>query len=197
MLIPQYLILAVMVSIGIFPGFYFGLLFHPLLSFLPQTATSVGNLFVPITGTLSGIGLYALIFIGLSLLIYFIRVQVSARRPVETGPTWGCGYIAPDARMQYTGKSFSKSMGKLLDFIVLENKRYREIPVSQVFPETRKHSSHYIDFFEIRIFNRITERIVFSMNYFKFIQNGKTQAYVLYGLFFILIIFLGTIFKFM
>ena len=33
------------------------------------------------------------------------------------------------------------------------------------------------------------------MNYFQFVQNGKTQAYVLYGVFFILLIFLGTLLK--
>ena len=33
--------------------------------------------------------------------------------------TWGCGYTIPSSRMQYTGKSYSKSLGKLLNFIVL------------------------------------------------------------------------------
>ncbi len=117
-------------------------------------------------------------------------------QPEEIKPTWGCAYIAPNPRMQYTGKSFSKTLGKLLGFILIENKRYQEIPVDQTFPSTRKHSSHYIDFFETRIINGTTERLVHSMNYFQFIQNGKTQAYVLYGIFFIVLIFLGTLFNF-
>ena len=98
--------------------------------------------------------------------------------------------------MQYTGKSFSKTLGKLLGFIVTEKKKFNELTTQEIFPKTRTHSSHYIDFFEHNIIHRITDRLLHSLNYFQFIQNGKTQMYVLYGVFFIIIVFLGTLFNF-
>jgi hypothetical protein len=110
-------------------------------------------------------------------------------------PTWGCGYLSPSARMQYTGKSFSKSLGKLLNFIVLEKKNYKEIQPNEIFPAGRKHSSHYNDFFVLKIFDGIVDRLLYSMNFFQFIQNGKIQMYILYGVFFIVLVFLGTVFK--
>jgi hydrogenase-4 component B len=196
MLLPQYFIVAIMISIGVFPGFYFNMVLKTISGFLPS-GTLAGSPGIDLAiGTVSDIGLYSFIFIGLMAAIYFIRMYFTGRQISEYKPTWGCAYISPNPRMQYTGKSFSKTLGKLLGFILIENKRYHEIPINETFPLQRKHSSHYIDFFETRIINGITERLVYSMNYFQFIQNGKTQAYVLYGVFFIVLIFLGTLFKF-
>jgi hypothetical protein len=94
--------------------------------------------------------------------------------------------------MQYTGKSFSKTLGKIFGVVVTEKKKYTELTAGEIFPITRTHSSHYIDFFESNIFDNIINRLLHSMSYFGFIQNGRIQMYVLYGVFFILLIFLGT-----
>jgi hypothetical protein len=37
--------------------------------------------------------------------------------------------------------------------------------------------------------------LVYSVNYFKFIQNGRIQSYVWYGIVFMLAIFMLTIFN--
>ena len=195
MLLPQYLIVAIMLFIGIFPGFCFKIVLKSINAFMPTTQVTDFIFINPLMNTISDVGLYSFIFIGLIAVVYFIRVRLTSRKPAEIRPTWGCAYIAPSPKMQYTGKSFSKTLGKLLDFILIENKRYEEIPVTETFPPQRKHSSHYVDFFETRLFNGILVRIVHSLNYFQFIQNGKTQAYVLYGIFFIVLIFLGTMFN--
>ena len=97
--------------------------------------------------------------------------------------------------MQYTSKSFSKSLGKLLYFIILEKKKYKEIAPDEIFPVQRRYSSHYNDFFVTRIFDGIVGRLLYSLNYFQFIQNGKIQLYILYGILFIVVVFLGTIFN--
>ncbi|MCW3091352.1 MAG: hypothetical protein JWP81_2421 [Ferruginibacter sp.] len=196
MLLPQYFILVVMLSIGLFPQFYFSIAHQIVLSLVP--ATSLATLPIPnsFLNSIAATGQFSIVFLLLMTLIFYIRKRVSLQRNIVTGPTWGCGYIAPTARIQYTGKSFSKSLGKLFNFIVLEKKKYREIAGDDIFPVKRKHSSHYKDLFVIKIFNTIVDRLLFSMNYFKFIQNGKIQTYILYGIFFIVIVFLGTIFKF-
>ena len=196
MRLPQYFILLIMLSIGMFPQFYFSVI-NEIVSRSIPAASSAGNL-IPssLLNSISAIGKYLMLFIVLLILIYVIRKSLSRRRPVAIGLTWGCGYAAPTAHLQYTGKSFSKSLGKLLNFIILEKKKYKEISAGEIFPAERKHSSHYIDFFVTRIFNGIADRLLYSMNYFQFIQNGKIQMYILYGIFFIVLVFLGTIFKF-
>jgi hydrogenase-4 component B len=196
MRLPQYFILIIMLSIGLFPQFYFSVVNEIVLKFIP--IASSGNMLIPssILNSISSIGKFAMIFILLIALIFFIRKSLSRKHSVTLGPTWGCGYIAPASGMQYTGKSFSKSLGKLLNFIVLEKKKYKEISTAEIFPEGRKYSSHYKDLFVTKFFDVIIDRLLYSMNYFQFIQNGKIQMYILYGIFFIVLVFLGTVFKF-
>lgn len=195
MLIPKYLILTVMISIGLFPQIYFITVLKTILPFLPVGHLPTVTTFSPMIDIVSSIGRNSLIFLGVVLLVYLIRRAITRNRPVSIKATWGCGYTAPTPRIQYTGKSFSKTLGKLFSFVTIEQKKYEEIEPEEIFPLGRRHSSHYIDFFENKIINGLMKKLVYSMNYFQFVQNGKTQAYVLYGLFFILLIFLGTLFK--
>jgi hydrogenase-4 component B len=111
------------------------------------------------------------------------------------GSTWGCGYTAPTPRIQYTGKSFSKSLSKMFNFLVIERKNYEELKAGEIFPADKKYTSHYHDFFEFRIIRVVTSRLIYGANYFKFFQNGRIQSYVLYGIIFIVSIFILTIFN--
>ncbi len=197
MRLPQYFILIIMLSIGLFPQFYFSVVNEIVLRFIP--VAYLGSSPVPrsLLHSVSSIGEFSFMFIVLLFIVYMVRNSFTRKRPAATGLTWGCGYTAPSIRMQYTGKSFSKSLGKLLNFIILEKRKYKEIEAGEIFPAKRTHSSHYNDFFAARIFDSIIDRILHFMNYFQFIQNGKIQLYILYGAFFILLIFLGTIFNFL
>jgi NADH:ubiquinone oxidoreductase subunit 5 (subunit L)/multisubunit Na+/H+ antiporter MnhA subunit len=195
MRLPQYLILIGMLSIGLFPQLYFSIIQKIVKSSASITITKDLALPASLTSELSGIGKFSLILLVLPVLIYLVRKGLTRKVSSKAEPTWGCGYQVPSEKMQYTGKSFSKSLGKLLNFIVLEKKKYKEIQANEIFPAARRHSSHYNDFFETKIFNGIIGRLLYSLNYFQFIQNGKIQAYILYGIFFIMLIFLGTFLK--
>lgn len=195
MRLPQYFILIIMLSIGLFPQFYFSIVNKIAFKFIP--AASSGQLVIPasLITSVANIGKFSILFMLVMILIYLIRNNFLRKHAMLTGPTWGCGYAVSTPRMQYTGKSFSKTLGKLLNFIVPEKKKYKEILTSDIFPKERKHTSHYNDLFVTKIFNGIVDRLLFSMNYFQFIQNGKIQLYILYGIFFIVLVFLGTVFK--
>jgi hydrogenase-4 component B len=51
----------------------------------------------------------------------------------------------------------------------------------------------YLDFIENKIIDPVILLLIRFINLFQFIQNGKIQAYVIYGIVFILAIFLGTV----
>ncbi len=195
MRLPQYFILIIMLSIGLFPKFYFLVVNAIVSRFIPNISGESLSIPVSLINSISAIGKYAMLFLLLLILIYFIRKSLTREHPVALGSTWGCGYASPSSRFQYTGKSFSKSLGKLLNFIVLEKKKFKEIGTSEIFPAERNYSSHYNDFFAVRIFDKIVDRLLYSLNYFQFIQNGNIQMYILYGIFFIVFVFLGTVFK--
>ncbi|HJS55266.1 MAG TPA: proton-conducting transporter membrane subunit, partial [Chitinophagaceae bacterium] len=195
MRLPQYFILAIMLSIGLFPQFYFSIVQGIVSSSIPSVTSVTEGMPASLLNSISAIGKFSMLFILLLFLVYFIRSRIIRKRPVTEDSTWGCGYTGPSSTMQYTGKSYSKSLGKLLGFIVLEKKKYEEIQAKEIFPAERKHSSHYNDFFVAKIFDGIISRLLYSLNFFQFIQNGKIQLYILYGIFFIVLVFLGTIFK--
>ena len=180
---------------GLFPELYFSLVNNIILNIYPAALPVQAPFIHSFAGSLSLVGKYAMLFIVLSILVYLARNRFTRRHPAVKNLTWGCGYPAPTSRMQYTGKSFSKSLGKLLNFAVLERKQYKEISPAEIFPAGRKYSSHYNDFFVVKIFNGVISRLLYSLNYFQFIQNGKIQMYILYGVFFIVLIFLGSIFN--
>lgn len=195
MLVPQYIIAALIIVIGLFPGF-----------FLNIVATILGRGLLPevdmtgiqhYTAILNNIALASVLFIIITALIFAFRHLSLKHREEDISPTWGCGYTAPDAKMQYTGKSFSKSFGKLLNFILIEKKVYDEIREDETFPSRRKYNSFYLDFFEARLIDPALKILNRFFNIFQFIQNGRIQAYVLYGIIFIIAIFIGTLFNFL
>jgi hydrogenase-4 component B len=196
MLIPQYLILFLMVFIAFFPGFFIGMAGRILdRNTFPGLSidTTVLQGYISL---MKNISLSSLLFISIIGFMFFIRWIISRGTEKKYASTWGCAYVAPNSRMQYTGKSYSKSFGKLLNFIMIEKKGYSEIKKQEIFPDSRKYRSFYLDVFETKIINPVMNLITRFINLFQFVQNGKIQAYVIYGIVFILAIFIGTILNF-
>jgi hydrogenase-4 component B len=193
MLLPQYLIIAVMILIAFFPGYFVNLAGTVLNA---NTFANIGfkiadmDSYIVILKNISQASFIFLLVIGFVLVIRYV---LAYRTKEIYSSTWGCGYPEPNERMQYTGKSFSKSFGKLLNFILIEKKGYKEIDRNETFPVSRKYRSSYLDLIEIRIIDPLILLITRFINAFQFIQNGRIQAYVIYGIVFILAIFIGTI----
>jgi formate hydrogenlyase subunit 3/multisubunit Na+/H+ antiporter MnhD subunit len=193
MLVPQYVTIAVMLLVALFPGFFIKIAVmavnqHFMYIGQPETSAIAG--FYPI---MQNISIFSLLFILLCVGLFFIRKRLNKNKICEYGSTWGCGYVAPTSRIQYTGKSYSKTLGKLLNFIIIEKKDYQEIEARDIFPAERKYSSHYLDFIELRVIEPFLSRLKVFIDYFKFVQNGNIQTYVLYGIIFILLVFVGSI----
>jgi len=195
MLIPQYIIIIMMLSVSLFPQIYLGIIGNILTDFTQNTVVPMPLEFAGYISIMRDISLYSLLFIAISGTFWGIRVLIMRGRPQIIGPTWGCGYTAPTSKIQYTAKSFSKSLSKMFNFIVIERKQYEELKKGEIFPKNKKYVSHYHDFFEFRLIHVVTNQLIYAANYFKFIQNGRIQSYVLYGIVFILAIFLLTIFN--
>jgi len=195
MLIPQYIIIIMMLSVSLFPQIYLGIIGNILTDFTQNTVVPMPLEFAGYISIMRDISLYSLLFIAISGTFWGIRVLIMRGRPQIIGPTWGCGYTAPTSKIQYTAKSFSKSLSKMFNFIVIERKQYEELKKGEIFPKNKKYVSHYHDFFEFRLIHVVTNQLIYAANYFKFFQNGRIQSYVLYGIVFILAIFLLTIFN--
>jgi len=193
MLLPQYMIITAMIAVAFFPGLFLSVSsiviskrIFPSISFSP--VEYAGYLSI-----LKNISLYTVLFIIVAGGVFIARRIFTRRLEEKYAPTWGCGYSAPNERMQYTGKSFSKSFSKLMNFMLIEKKGYTEIERSEIFAADRKYRSFYLDVFESKIINPVINLITRFINMFQFVQNGRIQAYVIYGIVFILAIFIGSL----
>ena len=193
MLFPQYLIIGIMLSVAFLPQFYMKIIGNILA--MNSSIRPDPGILSEISVTTAHISLYSLLLIGIVASTWILRSLVLRERTVRINATWGCGYVAPNSRLQYTGKSFSKPLGKIFNALMIEKKQFQELSGGEIFPGKKSYVSHYHDFFEHNLINPITERLVFSANYFSFVQNGRIQSYVLYGIVFILVIVLLSIFN--
>lgn len=192
MLLPQYLIVAVMLSVVVFPQFYFQL-----------TANVISNAFdINLTSTALGfadtmivMGRVSLLFICVLLLLIGLRWLLVHKRSNEMNETWGCGYVAPVLKAQYSGKSYTRPFGQLFSFLIKEEKNDGKIAKTELYPANHRFATSYSDLIEKYLIHPLTKGLSFILNRFGFIQNGQIQSYVLYGIFFIILVFLGTAFN--
>jgi hydrogenase-4 component B len=196
MILPQYLIVLIMFIIAFLPGWFVRIAGSIItVNSFPNIGVSVLDLQGYIS-VLKNISFASLIFLVIAGLVLLIRWLFTRKTATIYSSTWGCGYTGRNTVMQYTGKSFSKSFGKILNFILIEKKVFSEIKGENIFPTRRKYQSYYLDLFEMRIINPVIHLITRFVNAFQFIQNGRIQAYIIYGIVFILAIFIGTILNF-
>ena len=151
--------------------------------------------FAAIHPLVSSIGIACLLLMLLTGAVYMLRSKITGKVVARYSSTWNCGYTAPNIRMQYTGKSFTRTLAKLFGTIVGEQKDYSEIGKHDVFPVGRSYHSNYAEFFEKNIISKLSNQILHFMNHFTFIHNGQVQMYVLYGFIFVMILIMATIFN--
>lgn len=193
MLFPQFAIVGLMLVVALLPQIFMNIIAGILGSIHPFQADSaiVKNLIE----TTASISLYSLLLVAVVLTVWFIRRFMLSFQTERKDVTWGCGYVAAGPRQQYTGKSFSKPLGKIFNTLLIERKTFEEMNEGEIFPKKRTYLSHYQDFFEHNLIKPITNGLVNSANYFSFIQNGRIQSYVLYGIVFILAVFILSVFN--
>ncbi len=144
------------VVFGLFPAIPLRLARMPARLFLDlQPATSVDAI-NDASSVLAPIFSVSWVFLavlgGLLIVRWLLRPRVPAKRQV----TWGCGYPAPNPRMQYTGTSFSSQLAGIFQSILVRLRR-EKLPETP-FPEGDAHlNTHTVDAVERRIFEVLGE----------------------------------------
>ena len=188
MLLPQYLITAFILIIGIFPKYFMMIMINPISQFVPSIKTNSYLFYSSQMSIMSNIGITGLIFIGISGTIYLIKYLINTNKVVEYGPTWGCGYTAANPRMQYTASSYVKTYSNIIKPILSIQKHENEI--SDIFPSHLKYETTFYDKIEYYLIDRNLKMMKLFLHKFDFLQNGRITRYILYGLVFILLIIL-------
>lgn len=192
-LLPLYVTAFLILLIGLFPQLFLNILIGPVSLFSGIHGVAInpfqGKAFEflqPISRAMWGLILFA-------ILIYSIRKLVLQKRKIIFNSTWACGYISPTAKQQYTASSFVRTYTKLNSATLLFNKHEKEI--NGFFPTDGHYESHAYDKIEKWLIDKPIKIFKSFLGRFLFIQNGKLQSYILYGIMFIVaLIFIPMIF---
>ncbi len=183
-MVPLGLITVFMLFIGLYPQWFLTMLEGPVRLFTGNPGAAVPLFPVAFAGTLAPLSFATLGLILLILAIYWIRIRVLRNRQVSFGLTWGCGYVAPTPKLQYTAGSFVRSYVKLNKPTLTFSKDEKE--VIGVFPAHSHYETNAYDKFERWLIDRPVKGLKKFLTRFLFLQNGSLQSYILYGVLFIL-----------
>lgn len=192
-LIPMYAVVLLIMAIGLFPKAFIVALSKPLGLYTHNIDFNIQPGMFPVTEALSMIGICAAGFLLLIGLIYLIRRRMTINKPQNFNATWGCGYVAPTSKMQYTASSFIRTYRKLAEPILSIRKKKKEI--QGVFPKAGGQETHPYDKIEEWFIDYPLQLLKIFFNRFTFLQNGNLQSYILYGIVFIIFV-LGIPFAF-
>jgi hydrogenase-4 component B len=99
-------------------------------------------------------------------------------RVVAAGPTWGCGYVAPTPRMQYTSSSFAEMLVGLFAWIL--RPRTRRPKDLGLFPQKTAFHSEVHDTVLDEAVLPAFRLGAWLFSWFRVIQQGSVQTYLLY-----------------
>ena len=183
-LLPGYLVVLFILIIGLFPQLFIQLLINPVRLF--TGSLDVGLPVLLMTDNLQSISLVAWTFILIIASIAAIKKIAGRNHKKITSPTWGCGYEAPNSRMQYTAGSYVRTYRKLIGPLLQMNKKEEDIEgvfSSPINSETHPYDKIEVIFIDLplKFLNNILARV-------RIIQTGNMRHYILYGVLFIFII---------
>jgi hydrogenase-4 component B len=135
MIAPMLVLVGCCLVIGLAPARVTPVLELALQAWMPELAgTRIETLarleWISLMGVLLVVGL---------LLVGGLYAMLLRRSPVEKGPTWGCGYVAPTTRMQYSSSSFAQMLVGLFAW-ALGPRRHQPSDLPVFPPPSRFHS---------------------------------------------------------
>jgi NADH:ubiquinone oxidoreductase subunit 5 (subunit L)/multisubunit Na+/H+ antiporter MnhA subunit len=100
-------------------------------------------------------------------------------KPASRDATWGCGYVAPTARMQYTARAFAELFGaKLLPRRL--RPRFSQAAPTTVFPEGTAFASTCDDPLTRGVYDPLFKGMGDRFARLRWLQQGILHVYILY-----------------
>jgi len=123
--------------------------------------------------TVMGLLLIAALLLGGAVL----RTRLD-RSVVEEGTTWGCGYVAPTPRMQYTSSSFAQMLVGMFGWVL--RPRTHQPKILPLFPPETYFHSEVPDTVLDEVVLPTIRLGAWLFSWFRVLQQGNIQMYLLY-----------------
>ncbi len=186
-IIAMALPLAGILFVGLFPASATGLVTRIAGPLTATPTTAAGYLLSP---ALAGIGRTAWLLVGIVGLLAWLRHRILRSRTVTAGPTWGCGFTAPNTRMQYTGESFAEGLQSIVPSFTQQHGESDAVAKCEIFPSAHRFDISRKDRIDrlfsawwVELLRQINRRVMR-------LRTGKINHYLLFALLFLTIVLL-------
>ncbi len=183
MVAPMLVLTVMILGIGLFAPLVLPLLTHVLGQFVPGLGgaefAGLLALYRRLSLAIAALGGFSLFFLGL-------RWFLLRGKAVTRFKTWDCGYQEGSSRFSYTASSFAAPFMQLVALVVPQELHVQ--PPQGLFPREAHYASHSHDLLEIMLIRPVNAFLGRFLGLFTWIQSGRTQQYILYGLIFLVLL---------
>jgi hydrogenase-4 component B len=174
MLLPMMLLALVCLAIGVAPVALAPLLDSAVSAWLPRSS---GSLALAAAAPLGWISILAVALIAVAICVMLWYRGRLNRAAVATAGTWGCGYLEPGSRMQYSASSIADMLIKLFAGILRPK---RHMPhITGPFPAGPHFESHVPEAVLEGIYLPILAHIYKKFLPIRRLQHGQLHLYIL------------------
>ncbi len=186
--------LAGILFVGLFPQVAVSIVCRAAGLFVDMPAAACDHLISPALVTVTRAAWLLVAVVGA---LAWLRHRALKGRSVRTGATWGCGFTAPNVKMQYTGESFTEGLQAVATTLAANNVAGSPVGKGEIFPASHEFAAQHGDRIGglfaawwvelLRIVNKRVMRL----------RTGKINNYVLFALAFLAFVFLLSILNLM
>ena len=178
MRVPMLLLATGCVAIGLLAPAVVGSLQSVLESITGRQPEVIGANLAGATVPLMFVVIGTLALVLLVAMLALVRRGLLADRPVQESVTWGCGYVRPTTRMQYTASSFAQPLTDLFRSL-LGTKKKITLPQG-LFPADAALKTETPDLSREEMYRPMFERGEAWLSQLRWLQHGNVQLYILY-----------------
>lgn len=173
---PMYVLALCCLSVGLAPTLVVPVLSKAVSAWAPDL--SVDGASLSGLAALDWISVMALVLVaGLAAISLLLSLGLR-RNVVEFGPTWGCGFVAPTSRIQYTSSSFSQMLVGIFQWAL--RPRTQRPKVLELFPQQSNFQSEVLDPVLDEVVLPTFRFTADKFSWFRIFQQGNVQVYLLY-----------------
>jgi hydrogenase-4 component B len=176
MLGPMGVLVACCVLIGVAPGLVAPILGKAIAAWAPNLPDADARL--ASLAPLHWITIMGLLLVAGLLLLGGLLWQRLRTHAIAQAGSWGCGYAAPTARMQYTSSSFAQMLVALFAWAL--RPRTHRPPAMPLFPAPTEFHSEVLDTVLDGAVLPVFRFGAWSVSWLRVFQQGSVQTYLLY-----------------
>lgn len=191
MILPMSFLALLTLLIGIYPQYVFWHIKKVVFAIIPQTTMNVCAVCYEPMRLMQTIAVFAVALVAFITFMIMLKLKLTKGK-IALHETWGCGYNRGNNHMQYTASSYASPFLSMLK--PLFKKVFDIEKPKKLFPKSAHFSLHIEDIEEAYLINPMLKFDEWFLSKFEALQSGNIQSYIRYGLIFLVIVMIGSLF---